>query len=115
MYCTADLPRRARAQDGASIKLEEDPGAGFEAFRMEAMQYCDGISDNVTRRYAERYAAALLQKARNLEFEEPRKSGLFEPNRNLIRAALQASYRKYFSRDRLQNQPARMAGEEEGE
>lgn len=78
-------------------------GAEFSAamlgFNGEAVLYCDGISDTVAREYATEYARVLQSRARGIEAQLPRiPTGLFEPNRNLIRSTLEKMYEKYFRR-----------------
>jgi hypothetical protein len=59
--------------------------------------YCQGISDTVAHEYATDYARMLQNRARGLEASLPRiPIGLFEPNRNLIRATLERMCEKYF-------------------
>ena len=71
--------------------------AALLAFRAEAVVYCRGISDTVAREYAEEYAAMLQNRAKGIEAQLPRiPSGLFEPNRNLIRSTLVRMWEKYF-------------------
>ena len=66
-------------------------------FNGEALLYCQGISDVVAHDYATEYARMLQNRARGLDVEFPRiPTGLFEPNRNLIRSTLEKMSRKYF-------------------
>jgi len=66
-------------------------------FNGEAVLYCQGISDAVARGYATDYARLLAHRARGIEAQQPRiPTGLFEPNRNLIRSTLDRMYEKYF-------------------
>lgn len=78
----------------------ENNGAGYAetAFRVEAAQYCEGISDRATRQYAERYAAALEQHFAVGSFAEPQKPGIFGPSKNLIRVAFKSLFEKHFNR-----------------
>lgn len=71
--------------------------AAMLGFNGEAALYCEGISDTVAREYATEYARALQNRARGIEAERPRiPTGLFEPNRNLIRSTLERMYEKHF-------------------
>ena len=66
-------------------------------FNHEAVLYCEGISDTIAHEYAMDYARMLQNRAKGLEVSLPRlRSGLFEPNRNLIRATLERMSEKYF-------------------
>jgi len=66
-------------------------------FNREAVLYCHGISDTVAREYAMEYARMLQNRAKGIEATLPRiPSGLFEPNRNLIRAILERMGEKHF-------------------
>jgi hypothetical protein len=66
-------------------------------FNREAILYCDGISDAVAHEYAMNYARMLQNRAKGLEVALLRiPAGLFEPNRNLIRATLERMCEKYF-------------------
>ena len=67
------------------------------AFNGEAVVYCRGISDLVAQEYAMEYARMLQNRAKGIEVQLPRiPSGLFEPNRNLIRSTLDRMLEKYF-------------------
>lgn len=67
------------------------------AFNGEAVVYCKGISDDIAREYAMEYARMLQNRAKGIEAQLPRiPSGLFEPNRNLIRSTLERMWEKYF-------------------
>ena len=67
------------------------------AFNGEAAGYCGGISDTVAREYATEYARMLQNRAKGIDAELPRiPSGLFEPNRNLIRSTLDRMLGKHF-------------------
>jgi hypothetical protein len=67
------------------------------AFNGEAVVYCRGISDNIAQQYAMEYARMLQNRAKGIEVQLPRiPSGLFEPNRNLIRSILDRMWEKYF-------------------
>jgi hypothetical protein len=81
------------------MKSQFDAGmsAALLGFNGEAVPYCQGISDLVAREYARNYARMLQNRAKGLEFSIPRNPhGLFEPNRNLIRSALERMSEKYF-------------------
>ena len=83
----SDLDERFNAQLGASLL----------AFNGEAVGYCRGISDNVAQEYAMEYARMLQNRAKGVEAQLPRiPSGLFEPNRNLIRSTLDRMWQKHF-------------------
>ena len=67
------------------------------AFNREALLYCHGISDTVAHNYASEYAGMLENRAKGIEVQLPRiPTGLFEPNRNLIRSTLEKICEKYF-------------------
>jgi len=69
----------------------------FLGFNSEAVLYCQGISDTVARDYAMDYARMIENRAKGAEVSLPRiPTGLFEPNRNLIRATLERMSEKYF-------------------
>jgi len=66
-------------------------------FNREAVIYCHGISDTVAREYAVEYARMVQNRAKGIEASLPRiPVGLFEPNRNLIRAILERMGEKHF-------------------
>ena len=66
-------------------------------FNREAVLYCHGISDTVAREYAMEYTRMLQNRAKGIEASLPRiPAGLFEPNRNLIRAILERMGEKHF-------------------
>ena len=66
-------------------------------FNAEAILYCQGISETIAHDYATDYARMLQNRARGMEVTFPRfPAGLFEPNRNLIRATLERMCEKYF-------------------
>jgi len=78
-------------------RLNSEFSAALLGFNGEAIGYCKGISDNVAREYATDYARLLQDRAKGLEGQLPRiPSGLFEPNRNLIRSTLDRMWQKYF-------------------
>jgi len=71
-------------------------------FNGEAGVYCQGISDVIARSYATEYARMLQNRAKGIEDELPRiPSGLFEPNRKLIRSTLDRMCEKYFPDKKL--------------
>jgi len=79
----------------------EEVNAEFSAallgFNGEAIVYCKGISDIVAQEYAMEYTSMLQNRAKGVEARLPRiPSGLFEPNRNLIRSTLEKMWEKYF-------------------
>jgi hypothetical protein len=56
-----------------------------------------GISDIIAQEYALEYARMLQNRAKGVEGQFPRiPSGLFEPNRNLIRSTLERMWEKHF-------------------
>jgi hypothetical protein len=76
--------------------LDEDFAAALQAFSAEAGTYCKGISDDTAHKYAVTFTIVLENRAKEIEMEEPRIRGLFEPNRKLIRSTLQSLYGRYF-------------------
>ena len=71
--------------------------AALLAFNGEAVVYCRGISDVVAQEYAMEYVRMLQNRAKGNETQRPRiRSGLFEPNRNLIRSTLDRMWGKHF-------------------
>jgi hypothetical protein len=71
--------------------------AALLAFNGEAVVYCRGISDMVAQEYAMEYARMLQNRGKGIEAQLPRTpSGLFEPNRNLIRSTLDRMWEKHF-------------------
>jgi len=80
-----------------TAQFDGELSAALLGFNGEAVLYCQGISDRVAQEYARDYARMLLNRAKGLEFALPRiPYGLFEPNRNLIRSALERMSAKYF-------------------
>ena len=78
-------------------QFDAELGAALLAFNAEAVVYCRGISDSVAQEYAMNYARMLQNRAKGYEFSLPLVPyGLFEPNRNLIRAALERIAEKHF-------------------
>jgi hypothetical protein len=71
--------------------------AALLEFSREAAVYYKGISDSVAQEYAMEYARMLQNRAKGIEGQNPRiPTGLFEPNRNLIRSTLDRMWQKYF-------------------
>jgi hypothetical protein len=71
--------------------------AALLAFNGEAVVYCRGISDIVAQEYAMAYSRMLQSRAKGIDSQLPRiPSGLFEPNRNLIRSTLEKMWDKHF-------------------
>lgn len=84
------------------VNSEFEPGkeTALHAFNGEAADYYRGISDKVAAEYARHYARMVGSRALGLEFSLPRiPHGLREPDRNLIRSALDTIARKHFSGD----------------
>ena len=78
-------------------RFNAELSAALLAFNGEAVVYCRGISDIVAQEYAMEYARMLQNRAKGIEAQLPRiPSGLFEPNRNLIRSTLDRMWEKYF-------------------
>ena len=78
-------------------RLNPEFSAALLEFNREAVVYCKGISDSVAQEYAMEYARMLQNRAKGIEEQLPRiPSGLFEPNRNLIRSTLERMWQKYF-------------------
>jgi len=70
-------------------------------FNREALVYCHGISDSVARDYAVEYARMIQNRAKGVEVSLPRiPTGLFDPNRNLIRTTLERMFEKSFGRNK---------------
>ena len=79
-------------------RLNTEFSAALLGFNEEAVVYCKGISDIVAQEYAMEYARMLQNRAKGIEGQNPKiPSGLFEPNRNLIRSTLDRMWQKYFS------------------
>jgi hypothetical protein len=76
--------------------FDEEFDAALQAFTAEAGIYREGISDHAAHQYAGSFILLLENRARQIETEEPRSRGLFEPNRNLIRSTLNSLYRRHF-------------------
>lgn len=78
-------------------RFDAEFSAALLKFNGEATVYCKGISDIVAHEYAMEYARMLQNRAKGVETQLPRiPSGLFEPNRNLIRSTLERMWEKYF-------------------
>ena len=78
-------------------RISAEFGAALLAFNGEAVVYCRGISDVVAQEYATEYARMLQTRAKGIDAPLPRiPSGLFEPNRNLIRSILDGMWAKHF-------------------
>ena len=77
----------------------EDPefSAALLGFNGEAVLYCQGISETMAHDFALDYARMIGERARGVEVGFTRAPfGLFEPNRNLIKATLERMSEKYF-------------------
>jgi hypothetical protein len=96
MYSIAQLADVRTDEDFTDRPVTELVSGAIQAFTGEATRYCNAISDSAAHLYAQRYIAALEQRALNHEFLQPRNPGVFEPNRKLIRATLDDLYRKHF-------------------
>jgi hypothetical protein len=80
-----------------NMQFNPELAAALLGFNGEAVPYCHGISDPVAQEYAMSYARMLQNRAKGIEDSLPRiPRGLFEPNRNLIRAILDRMSEKYF-------------------
>ena len=80
-----------------SYRFDAEFSAALFGFNGEAVLYCQGISDTIARDYATDYARLLENRAKGIEAQQPRiPTGLFEPNRNLIRSTLDRIYEKHF-------------------
>jgi hypothetical protein len=78
-------------------QFDAELASALLGFNGEAVLYCQGISDTVAQEYAVSYARMLQNRAKGIDFSLPRiPHGLFEPNRNLIRATLDRMSEKYF-------------------
>jgi len=78
-------------------RFDSELSAALLGFSGEAVVYCQGISETIARDYAMEYARMLRNRATGMKPEFPRiPSGLFEPNRNLIRSTLDRMWEKYF-------------------
>ena len=99
-----DQRRLKTAQGHSSVRgdsLDSQFAAEFTVsllgFNREAVPYCQGLSDPVAHEYAMEYARMLQNRAKGLDRSLPRiPYGLFEPDRNLIRATLERMCEKYF-------------------
>ena len=80
-----------------TVEFDAQLGAALLGFSAEAVLYCQGISDIVAHDYAMDYARMILDRMKGIQVSLPRiPAGLFEPNRNLIRATLERMCKKYF-------------------
>ena len=78
-------------------QFDAELSAALLGFNGEAVVYCRGISDMVAQEYTIEYTRMLQNRAKGIETQLPRiPSGLFEPNRNLIRSTLDRIWGKYF-------------------
>ena len=83
---------------GLDERLNPEFSAALLEFNREAVVYCKGISDSVAQEYAMEYARMLQNRAKGIEGPMPKiPTGLFEPNRNLIRSTLDRMWQRYFS------------------
>jgi hypothetical protein len=79
-------------------QLDSEFIAALLEFNREAVVYCRGISDTAAQEYAMEYARMLQNRAKGIEGQIPRiPTGLFGPNRNLIRLTLDRMWQKAFS------------------
>ena len=85
-----------RANENSVGPLDKEFDAALQAFTLEAGIYCEGISDDRAHQYAVSFIIVLENRAKEIEMEEPRSPGLFEPNRKLIRSTLKSLYGRYF-------------------
>jgi hypothetical protein len=77
--------------------LRVEFSAAVLGFNAEAEKYCKGISDTIAQEYAMGYSRMLENRAQGVDAQLPRiPTGLFEPNRNLIRSTLERMWTKYF-------------------
>lgn len=81
--------------------MDDRSNAAFSAallgFVAEASEYCNGISDRTAQEYAIEYSRMLQDRSRGGDPQLPRlRTGLFEPNRNLIRSTLERMWTKHF-------------------
>jgi hypothetical protein len=91
--------RQSLAELHLSGPFDPNFGDALLGFNGEAVVYCQGISDTVAHDYAMDYARMIQSRAKGLDAPLPRiPAGLFEPNRNLIRATLERMCLKYFPR-----------------
>ena len=80
-----------------NTQFNPELAAPLLAFNGEAVLYCHGITDTVAQEYAISYAKMIQNRAKGIDDSLPRiPPGLFEPNRNLIRATLDRMSEKYF-------------------
>ena len=75
-----------------------DMEAALIRFNEETVLYCGGISEAAAHDYAMNYSRMLRNRAKGLEGERVRVPDHFsEPNRKLIEAELEKTYRKWFA------------------
>jgi hypothetical protein len=67
----------------------------FEAFTVEAMRYCEGISDVNARRYAVNYLCYLQAQAEGVSMDQPRAILVRLQETRLIRNELLRIYEKH--------------------
>jgi hypothetical protein len=99
--CQAEImrfgSRWALGRSGLISQFDSEFSNALLEFNRETVVYCQGISDIVARDYATNYARMLRDRMQGNEFSLPRiPVGLFEPNRNLIRATLERMCKKHF-------------------
>jgi len=81
-----------------SIRFTPDFTTALLGFSSEAGAYCQGISDPAAQQYATEYSRMLQNRAKGIQAELPRiPNGLFQHNRNLIRATLERIWTKCFA------------------
>ena len=98
MYTNNSSQQKPRAKRASKWigPLDGEFDAALQAFSVEAGIYCEGISDYTAHQYAASFIVLLENRAREIETEEPRSPGLFEPNRKLIRSTLNSLYGQHF-------------------
>jgi len=75
-----------------------DIHAALIGFNKETVLYCGAISDAVAQDYAMTYSRMLRNRAKGLEGERVAVPAQFPtPNRKLIEAELETTYRKWFA------------------
>jgi hypothetical protein len=87
------------AFEGGSLNNQFDSNfsEALLGFNREVVVYCQGLSELIAHEYAMEYTRMLQNRAKGLDDSLPRPPyGLFEPNRNLIRATLEKMSQKYF-------------------
>ena len=77
-------------------RVNAEFSAALLAFNGKVFFYCQGISDIVVKEYAIEYARMIQNRAKGIASRLPRiPSGLFEPNRNLIRSTWERLWEKH--------------------